>query len=75
MKIYIKPLNRKQQPGVAQMNSRKVVLFITLGWVVALVILGALYPALSNAGLDWWFHTAIVGVLLGLVGLNMIPKS
>lgn len=74
MKVYVKPLNRKKQPEVAQMDSRKVVLFVTLLWVIALIVLGALYPALSNAGLDWWLHTAVVGVLLGLIGLNMIPK-
>jgi fatty acid desaturase len=74
VKVYVKPLNRKQQPEVAQVDSRRVVLFITILWVVALIVLGALYPALSDAGLDWWLHTAVVGVLLGLIGLNMIPK-
>ena len=74
MKLFVKFADRKENPEPAQVNTRKVVLLITLGWVIVLAILGAFYPALANAGLEWWLHTALVGIALGLLGLTMIPK-
>lgn len=74
MKLFVKFADRKESPEPAQVNTRKVVLLGTLGWVIVLAILGAFYPALANAGLQWWLHTALVGIGLGLLGLTMIPK-
>ena len=74
MQLFVKLGDRKPAPEPIKMDSKKVVLLGTFGWLVALIILSALYPSLSDAGLGWWLHTAWVGVGLGLLGLTMIPK-
>lgn len=74
MKLFVKFGDRKDTPEPERVNARKVVLFVTLGWVIALGILSAFYSSLADAGLLWWLHTALVGIGLGLLGLTMIPK-
>ena len=75
MKLFVKFADRKENPEPAQVNTRKVVLLGTLCWVIVLAVLGAFYPALADAGLDWWLHTAIIGILLGFLALFMVRKS
>ena len=74
MKLFVNFADRKESPEPEKVNAKRVVLLGTFAWGLVLVVLGAFYPALSNAGLDWWLHTALVGVGLGFVGLTMIPK-
>ena len=74
MKLFVKFDDRKESPEPEKVNAKRVVLLGTFAWGLVLVVLGAFYPALSNARLDWWLHTALVGVGLGFVGLTMIPK-
>jgi hypothetical protein len=45
---------------------------ITLGWVLALVVLLAVRSSLS-ADVRWWLWTCVVGIAMGLFGLWYVP--
>lgn len=45
---------------------------ITLGWVLALVVLLFVRHSLP-AGVRWWVWTCVCGVLMGLFGLWYVP--
>ena len=45
---------------------------ITLGWVLALVVLLAVRNALP-ADVRWWVWTCVCGVVMGLFGLCYVP--
>jgi hypothetical protein len=45
---------------------------ITLGWVLALVVLFCVRSALP-ADVRWWMWTCVCGVLMGLSGLWYVP--
>jgi uncharacterized protein DUF2530 len=45
---------------------------ITLGWVLALVVLFSVRDTLS-ADVRWWVWTCVCGVLMGLFGLWYVP--
>ena len=45
MKLFVKLADRKPAPEPIKMDSKKVVLLGTFGWLVALIILTALYPS------------------------------
>ena len=74
MRLFVPFAERKSHPEPVNVNAKKVVLIGTVLWVLVFVILLALYPTLADAGLEWWLHTAGVGVGLGVVGLIMIRK-
>ena len=74
MKLFVPFAERKSHPQAVDVNAKKVVLGGTLIWVLIFIVLAALYPTLTDSGLQWWLHTAGVGILLGIVGLIMIRK-
>ena len=74
MRVYLKYSDRHPEPKVAEINSTRVVLFGIGFWGLALIVIGAFYSSLSDAGLGWWLHTAIIGVLLGFLALYMVRK-
>ena len=45
---------------------------VTLGWVLALVVLLAVRGSLST-DVRWWVWTCVVGILMGLFGLWYVP--
>lgn len=45
---------------------------ITLGWVLALVVLLAVRGSL-NADVRWWLWTCVCGIAMGLFGLWYVP--
>ena len=45
---------------------------ITLGWVLALIVLLFVRQSLP-AGVRWWVWTCVCGVLMGLFGLWYVP--
>jgi uncharacterized membrane protein len=74
-KLFVKFSERHPEPQPMKVNSKLAVLIGTLIWGVVLLVLIAFYPALSDAGLQWWLHTAITGIILGFVGWLMVRKS
>lgn len=74
MRVFVPFSKRKSHPEPVDVDAKKVVLVGTLIWVLLFVVLLALYPTLADSGLQWWLHTAGVGILLGIVGLIMIRK-
>jgi hypothetical protein len=49
-----------------------VTLAITLGWVLALIVLFSVRSVLS-ADVRWWIWTCVCGSLMGLFGLWYVP--
>ena len=47
-------------------------LAVTLGWVLALVVLVSVRSALP-ADVRWWIWTCVCGVVMGLFGLWYVP--
>lgn len=74
MRLFVPFNQRKSNPEAVSVNAKRVVLVGTLIWVLIFIVLAALYPTLANSGLEWWLHTAGVGIFLGFVGLIMIRK-
>jgi hypothetical protein len=75
VKVFVKFSERHPEPTVANIHSKKIVLVGIALWVLVLIILLAFYPALSDAGLLWWLHTALVGIGLGVLGFFAVRKS
>ena len=74
-KLFVKFSDRHPEPKPAEVNTRLAILVGTGIWVLVLIVFLAFYPALTNAGLDWWLHTAIIGILLGILAWFMVRKS
>ena len=74
-KLFVKFSDRHPEPTPAEVNTRLAILIGTGLWVLVLILFIALYPALTAAGLDWWLHTAIIGILLGILAWFMVRKS
>lgn len=74
-KLFVKFSDRHPEPKPAEVNAKLAILVGTGLWALLLIGFIAFYPALSNAGLDWWLHTAIIGVLLGVLAWFMVRKS
>lgn len=72
VRLFLKPSLRKPAPELANTNSQRVVTIGTILWALALIACLVFYDALSNAGLGWWLHTAIFGVMLGIFGLGYL---
>jgi hypothetical protein len=49
-----------------------VTLAITLGWVLALIVLLAVHSLLP-VDVRWWIWTCVCGTLMGLFGLWYVP--
>ena len=47
-------------------------MIITIGWVLALVVLVIVRDALPS-GVRWWVWTCVSGVVMGLFGLWYVP--
>ncbi|MGH2927775.1 MAG: DUF2530 domain-containing protein [Solirubrobacteraceae bacterium] len=67
------PAERRPAPAPREADDRQVTLAITLGWVVALIVLVLAPRSLLPGDVRWWVWTCVCGVLMGLFGLWYVP--
>ncbi|MWB97507.1 DUF2530 domain-containing protein [Agromyces seonyuensis] len=63
---------RRPAPEPARVDVRVPVAVGTLLWMLAATVAGFAYGPLDADGLGWWLTAAIVGVVLGFVGLAVL---
>jgi hypothetical protein len=66
------PRERRPAPLPSEADDRKVTATITLGWVLALVVLLAVRNLLP-ADVRWWTWTCVCGMAMGFFGLWYVP--
>jgi hypothetical protein len=66
------PEERRPAPPPREADDRQVTATITLGWVLALVVLFSIRGVLP-ADVHWWIWTCVCGGLMGLFGLWYVP--
>jgi Protein of unknown function (DUF2530) len=66
------PRERRPAPLPSEADDRKVTATITLGWVLALVVLLAVRNLLP-ADARWWTWTCVCGMAMGFFGLWYVP--
>jgi Protein of unknown function (DUF2530) len=66
------PGERRSAPPPREADDRLVTVVITIGWVLALVVLVIVRDALPS-GVRWWVWTCVTGVVMGLFGLWYVP--
>jgi hypothetical protein len=66
------PRERRPAPPPSEADDRTVTATITLGWVLALVVLLSVRSVLP-ADVRWWTWTCVCGLAMGLFGLWYVP--
>jgi hypothetical protein len=66
------PFDGRPSPPPREADDRLVTAVITLGWVLALVVLLFVRNALPS-DVRWWVWTCVSGVAMGLFGLWYVP--
>jgi Protein of unknown function (DUF2530) len=66
------PRERRPAPPPSEADDRKVTATITLGWVLALVVLLSVRNLLP-ADVRWWTWTCVCGMVMGFFGLWYVP--
>ena len=66
------PRERRPAPPPSEADDRKVTATITLGWVLALVVLLSVRDLLP-ADVRWWTWTCVCGMAMGFFGLWYVP--
>ena len=64
---------RTPAPPPLEANDQLVTAVITVGWVIALVVLLAVRTDIPPAD-RWWIWTCATGVGLGIFGLLYVPR-
>ena len=55
-------------------SSARVVLWGSLGWVLALAVILAV-PSLHEGERDWWPWVPVAGIVLGLIGFTYVRRG
>jgi hypothetical protein len=70
--LEIDPGEQRPSPPPREADDRQVTATITLGWVLALVVLFSVRDMLP-VGARWWVWTCVCGAAMGLFGLWYVP--
>jgi hypothetical protein len=71
---YLRPEERLPTPPVEEHDDRGPVLAGTVAWAVLALVAWLARDELAERGHDWWFWTAVSGVVLGLMGLWILHR-
>jgi hypothetical protein len=74
VRLYQRSADRRPDPEPLRTNDRVPVLIGMGVWAVVLVVTLVLHDRLEAQGRGWWSWTAVVGIALGLVGLDYIRR-
>jgi Protein of unknown function (DUF2530) len=66
------PGERRPAPPPKEADDRQVTVVITVGWLVALIVLLCVRSALPG-DVRWWIWTCVTGTVMGLFGLCYVP--
>ncbi|HEX3514817.1 MAG TPA: DUF2530 domain-containing protein [Trebonia sp.] len=66
------PAEQRPAPPPREADDRQVTLAITIGWVLALIVLLSVRSVLP-ADVRWWIWTCTCGAVMGLFGLWYVP--
>lgn len=69
MRIWLKDSERRPDPAPVKTDDRVAFLVGITGWVIALGVLVALLPTLTERGETWWLWTVVAGLAIGLIGI------
>ena len=72
MRFWLSESERRPDPVPARADARKAALAGTAVWAVALVVSLVFRAQLVEAGLDWLMWAALVGMVLGVIGLVVV---
>ena len=75
MRFYLKLSEREAEPTPKALDSKPIIRVGLIIWLLVFVGLAVFYPALTDAGLQWWLHTSMVGISLGVIGLYIIRND
>jgi hypothetical protein len=64
---------RRPAPPPLEASDQAVILGITVGWVIALIVLLAMWSQLPSSD-RWWIWTCAAGIGSGLFGLWYVPR-
>jgi hypothetical protein len=64
---------RPSPPPPLEADDRLVLGVITVGWVIALIVLLVVRGSLP-AGARWWVWTCVAGVAMGIFGFWYVPR-
>ena len=72
MRLWVSESERRPDPAPARTDARKALLAGTAAWVVALLASLVLREPLADAGFGWFTTAAVIGVVLGVIGLVVV---
>ena len=72
MRLWVSESERRPDPAPARTDARKALLAGTAAWIVALLGSIVLREPLADAGFGWFTTTAVIGVVLGVIGLAVV---
>jgi hypothetical protein len=74
MALFLSPADRKPAPDPLPTNDSLAVISGIVIWGALLVVGLFLRGRLVEAGHGWWLWVPAVGMVLGMIGLRLVPR-